>query len=248
MASGSRSSGTEDSARGLARLEFQDAPSHLGDILVTDAPGDVLVDEPALTERGLLGTDDVAHFGGDGHLLTGAQIPMVGLLAVGGDHADVSGAVEQLHHRAHGVVGRTLPGEAEHRPHLNHGGWRHDSGVACGLGRRVVDVNRVGVAEGFHPVLDRRQVHRIPSVTRRGDDGGRDLVDGFPDVGHRGTLGTLRPAAAIISRMTSLTPPPKVITRLRLVCESSHSSSSAVSGSAGLPYLPTISSASRPMY
>ena len=52
---------------------------------------------------------------------------------------------------------------------------------------------------------------------------------------HRGTLGTFRPAAAIISRITSFTPPPKVMTRLRLVWLSSHSSSSAVSGSAGLP-------------
>ena len=84
---------------------------------------------------------------------------------------------------------------------------------------------------------------------RLGDDCGGDLCDFFLDaVGHRGTLGTLRPEAATISRMTSLTPPPKVMTRLRLVCESSQSINSAVSDSAGLPYLPTISSASRPMY
>ncbi len=62
------------------------------------------------------------------------------------------------------------------------------------------------------------------------------------------TLGTFRPDAAIISRITSFTPPPNVITRFRLVWLSSHFSSSAVSGSAGLPYLPTISSASRPTY
>ena len=63
-----------------------------------------------------------------------------------------------------------------------------------------------------------------------------------------GTLGTFRPDAAIISRITSFTPPPNVMTRFRLVWLSSHFSSSAVSGSAGLPYLPTISSASRPTY
>ena len=36
-------------------------------------------------------------------------------------------------------------------------------------------------------------------------------------VTHLGTLGTFRPDAAIISRITSFTPPPNVITRLRLV-------------------------------
>ena len=54
----------------LARLEFQYAPGHLGDILVTDTPGDVLVDEPALTERSLFGADHVAHLGGNADLLS----------------------------------------------------------------------------------------------------------------------------------------------------------------------------------
>ena len=57
MALASRSSGT---AAGrvlrLARLEFEYAPVHLGDILVADPPHDVLVDEPALAETGLLRT------------------------------------------------------------------------------------------------------------------------------------------------------------------------------------------------
>ena len=253
MASASRSAGTEARRRRvrLAGLEFQYAPLHLGDILVTDAPGDVLVDEPALTERGLLRADHVAHLGGDTDLLARPQIPVVGLLAVGGDHADIPCAVEQLHHRAHGIVGRTLTAQTEHRPHLNHRRWGDNSRMP-GIARRgLVGVDRVAVPEGLHPVVDDRLVHRIPARARLGDDGGGDLCDFLLDavrVGHRGTLGTLRPAAAIISRMTSFTPPPKVITRLRLVCESSQFSSSAVSASAGLPYLPTISSASRPMY
>src|SRR6201999_1495380 len=98
------------------------------------------------------------------------------------------------------------------------------------------------------PAIDHRLVHRVAADTRLGDDGGFDLCERLVNVCHLGTLGTLRPDAAIISRITSFTPPPKVITKLRLVCESSQSSSSAVSDSAGLPYLPTISSASRPMY
>ena len=72
------------------------------------------------------------------------------------------------------------------------------------------------------------------------------LLDARLQITHRGTLGTLSPDAAIISRITSLTPPPKVMTRLRLVILSSQSSSRAVSGSAGLPYRPTTSSASLP--
>src|ERR1700736_4158778 len=235
----------------LARLEFEDAPLHLRHILVTDAPSDVLVDEPALTERGLLRADHVAHLGGDTDLFARSQIPVVGLLAVGGDHTDIPCAVEQLHHRAHGIVGRTLSTQAEHGPHLNHCRWGNNSRMPGSAGRGLVGVDRVAVPERLHPVVDRRLVHRIPSRARLGDNGSGDLCDFLLDtvrVGHRGTLGTLRPEAAIISRITSFTPPPKVMTRLRLVCESSQSSSSAVSRSAGLPYLPTISSASRPTY
>ena len=187
-------------------------------------------------------SEEIADF------LAGSQVPVVGLLAVRRDHADVAVVVEQLHDRAHGIVGRAFAAQAEHRPHLNHGRRRDNSGVADGAGRVLVAVDRVGVADGFDPAVDHRLVHRVATGARLGAAGRFDLRERLVDIRHLGTLGTLRPDAAIISRITSFTPPPKVITRLRLVCESSQSSSSAVSDSAGLPYLPTISSASRPMY
>src|SRR6516225_10127282 len=120
--------------------------------------------------------------------------------------------------------------------------------MAGGASRGLVHIDRVAVADGLDPVVDHWLIHRVAGRARLGGAGRFDLRDGLVDVCHRGTLGTLRPDAAIISRMTSFTPPPNVITRLRLVCESSQASSSAVSDSAGLPYLPTISSASRPIY
>ncbi|CKU13587.1 Uncharacterised protein [Mycobacterium tuberculosis] len=174
---------------------------------------------------------------------------MVGLLAVGGNHTDVAGVVEQLDDGSQRIVLRTHSAQTHHGPHLNHGRWRDDSGVAGGASRRVVHIDGVAVADGLHPVVDHRLVHRVTGQARLAGPGRLDLGNRFLNVahpGHLGTLGTLRPDAAIISRMTSFTPPPKVITRLRLVWASSQRSSSAVSGSAGLPYLPTIPSASRP--
>ena len=232
----------------FAGLEFEYPPVHFGDVFVADPPNDVLVDEPTLAETGLLGSDHVAHLRGDADFLARLQVPVIRLLAVRRDHADVAVVVHQLHDRAHGIVGRPFATQAEHRPHLNHGRWGDNSGVTDRAGRVLIPVDGVGVADGFDPAVDHRLVHRIAADTRLGDDGGFDLREGLVDIRHLGTLGTLRPDAAIISRITSFTPPPKVITKLRLVCESSQSSSSAVSDSAGLPYLPTISSASRPMY
>ncbi|COW25602.1 Uncharacterised protein [Mycobacterium tuberculosis] len=58
-------------ARRTRGLEFEDAPIHLCDVLVPDLPYDVLVDEPALAERGLLGSDDVTELGADADLLPG---------------------------------------------------------------------------------------------------------------------------------------------------------------------------------
>ena len=81
---------------GFRRPEFHDAPHHLGDVLVADLPGDLLSDEEALTERGLLRADHIGEFRDDADFLAGPQIPVIGLLAVGGDHADVSGVVEQV--------------------------------------------------------------------------------------------------------------------------------------------------------
>ena len=231
--------------------ELHDAPHHLGDILVTDLPADPLGDEEALSECGLLGADHIGQLGDDADVLARPQIPVVGLLAVGRDHADIPGVVEQAEDLGERVVGRTLAAEAYHRPDLDHRGRRDDARMAGGLGRGLVDVDRVLVTHRVEPVVDHRLVHRMPTDPRLALSLGLDLLGRLLNVfdgTHRGTRGTFSPEAAIISRITSFTPPPNVITRFRLVWLSSHSSSSAVSGSAGLPYVPTISSASRPAY
>src|SRR6185312_9692136 len=139
---------------------------------------------------------------------------------------------------------------AHHRPHLDHRRRRDDAGMAGRTGCRLVDVDGVLVSHRVNPVVNHRLVDRIPARLRLAAARGLDLFGrllNIPD-SHLGTLGTFKPDAAIISRITSFTPPPKVMTRLRLVWESSQFSSSEVSESAGLPYLPTTSSASRPTY
>src|ERR1700722_19702737 len=123
--------------------------------------------------------------------------------------------------------------------------------MAGGLRRGLIDVDRVAVAHRVEPVVDDRLVDRMPTDPWLALALGLDLLGRRVDVVYRthlGTLGTFRPDAAIISRITSLTPPPNVITRSRFVWLPSHFSSSPVSDSAGLPYLPTISPASRPTY
>ena len=79
-----------------------------------------------------------------------------------------------------------------------------------------------------------------------GDGQGWLLVDDLVDTGlkishrspsYRETRGTLRPDAAIISRMTSLTPPPNVMTKLRLamVSRSWNSCSAVMPPASGFP-------------
>lgn len=75
-----------------------------------------------------------------------------------------------------------------------------------------VDVDRVRVADGLDPVVDHRGVHRIAPEGRRARPGVDDRLRGGADVAHRFALGSPSPAVAIMSRITSLTPPPKVIT------------------------------------
>ena len=223
------------------RLELHDAPVHLGDRLVVGrtvghCPGDELVDEEALAQRGLLGSHHIGDLGVDGELLTRGQVPVVGLLTVGRHHSDIAGVVEQVHHLRQRIVVRAALSEAAHRPHLDHRRWRHDPGVPGGLGGLLVDVDRILVADGVHPVMNHRLVHWIPAGSRLALTVRLDRVDALLEIGaHRITLGTFRPEAEIISRITSLTPPPNVMTRLRLVILSSQSSSSAVSVSAGFP-------------
>src|SRR5262249_29571048 len=134
---------------------------------------------------------------------------------------------------------------------LNHRRGCDDAGVARGLRGVLVDVDRVLVAHRVEPMVDHRLVDRMAADAWLALTLGLDLLGRRLDVldrAHRGTLGTFRPDAAITSRITSFTPPPNVITKFRLVWLPSHFSSSAVSGSAGLPYLPTISSPRRPAY
>src|SRR5690606_1638231 len=111
-----------------------------------------------------------------------------------------------------------------------------DAGVPGGPRSVLVDVDRVLVAQGVHPVVNHRLIHRVSGLAGPAGAGRLDLVDtGLQVRAPRGTLGTLSPAAAIISRITSLTPPPKVMTKFRLVILSSQSSTAAVWASAGLP-------------
>ena len=87
----------------------------------------------ALAERGPLGADHVGQFGGDADLLAGPQVAVVGLLAVGGDHADIACVVEQFEDLAQRIVVGTDAAQAHHRPHLDHRRRRDDAGVAAAL-------------------------------------------------------------------------------------------------------------------
>ena len=168
----------------------------------------------------------------------GHQRTHVVLVAVGGHHGGEPGLVEQAHQVVAGRVGAHLAGgagpvglqrgtQSAHDPGLEHGGRGDDarkSGVTC---RVVVDVHRVVVAHGLHPVPDHRQVDRILSPC--GHPGGHPherlqlVVEGRPAGGrsgcswrcrrraHRDDRFIPRPAMARISRWTSLTPPPKVL-------------------------------------
>ena len=164
---------------GIARPELHDAPVHFGDILVADLPDDVLVDEIALAQRGLLRPDHVGEFGADADLFARAQIAVIGLLAVGGDHTDIAGLVEQFDDPGQRVVVGANSAQPHHRPHLDHRRRRDDAGMAGGPGRGLVDVDRVAVADRLHPVVDHRLVHRIAADPRLAPARRLDLLDGL---------------------------------------------------------------------
>ncbi|SHV68101.1 Uncharacterised protein [Mycobacteroides abscessus subsp. abscessus] len=162
---------------------------------------------------------------------------MIDLLVVGGDHRLVARGIEKCHHPSQRVIAGALSVQPGHGPHLRHGGRRDDSGMTSCFRGLLVDIDRVAVAHRLDPVVDHRLVHRIPCQAGRARAVGLDLGETLLDVhhAHRGTLGVPNPAVDTISRITSFTPPPKVITRWRLVCASSHSRVSAVFASAGSP-------------
>ena len=164
--------------------------------------------------------------GGDLELVAGDQGSLVVLVAVGGHHRGEAGVVEQLHQpvgRAVAWRGAGRPGrlglqagpQAPHDPGLEHGGRGDDAGEAGVLGGLVVDVDRVVVPHGLHPVADHRLVDRV------GPAGGVHRPTGprtpagrssrSAGVAHRAPRFMPRPAMARISRWISLTPPPKVL-------------------------------------
>ena len=70
---------------------------------------DLLGDEEALAQRGLLRADHVGQFGCDADLFARPQVAVVGLLAVGGDDADIAGLVEQFEDLASGSSSARTP-------------------------------------------------------------------------------------------------------------------------------------------
>src|SRR5580704_3131446 len=214
---------------GLRRAELQDAEVHRGYRLAGGEPGATGGHEPAFAQRGAFGAGDVQEPGPDGELLAELEVAVVGLIAVGRDHGGVPGLVEDLDHLTQRVVVRADPVQAGHRPDLDHG--RRGQVWAGAIHARQ--------GERLGPGADHRQVDRVARGARAALAGGRDPGGGGPDrilgghrCAHRGARGRPSPAVAMSSRWISLTPPPKVSTRLRLSWTSSQVIRAAVSGSA----------------
>ena len=163
----------------VGRLELHDAPEHVGDLFAVDRPGDLLVDEEALAQCGLFGTDDVGEFSADAHLFAGTQVAVVGLLAVGGHDADITGVVEHPDDLAQRVIVGPGATQAHHGPHLDHRRRSDDSGVAGSLGGGLIDIDRVLVPECVQPMLDHRLVHRVTSLAGLALSGCLDLLGGL---------------------------------------------------------------------
>jgi len=207
------------------RRELEDAEHHLRNNLTCavffgyfpDVTGGV---EPPLPQRGFLRTHHVLEHRLDGDLLPRFQVAVIGLVAVGGDHGGETGRVEDVAHRAAGiVVVADLRMQPAHRPDLRHRGRRDDARVARGNRGVGVDVDGIAVTDGLDPVVDHRLVHRVApgsglAGSRRSDllGGGKNLLAHRGTCAHLGTRGSFSPAVAMSSRITSLTPPPKVIT------------------------------------
>lgn len=215
--------------------ELQYPKVHLRDDLVIDAPRVARGEEPALSQRGVLRADEVDELGADRHLLAGRDVPVVDGVAVGRDHRCVTGRVEEFGHQTQRIVVRADTVQATHGPDLSHRGRGDDPVVTGGTSGVGVDVDRVRVAHRLDPVVDHRPVDRVAARPRRTGARGLDLIGRGADLrwlhAHLFTRGRPSPAVPIMSRITSLTPPPKVMTAFRLAVMSSQSARSAVVGS-----------------
>src|SRR5206468_6358894 len=96
---------------------------------------------------------------------------------------------------------------------LEHDRRGHDAPVDRCARRLGIGVDGVGIADGLAPVPDHRLVDGIGADLGRpyaaALEGPHLLQEG---VAHRGDRVIPRPTLATISRWTSLTPPPKVLT------------------------------------
>ena len=72
--------------------------------------------------------------------------------------------------------------QAAHRPDLDHGRRRDDSRMSGVLGRGLVDVDRVLVADRVEPVVDHRLVDRMTARARLALSLGLDLLRRRADV------------------------------------------------------------------
>jgi len=166
----------------LLGRELEDAEHHLRDHLVgyfPDVPGG---EEPALPEAGLLRAHHVLEHRLDGDVLTWPEVAVIGLIAVGGHDGGEAGLVEDLGHPAQRIVGLPLGMQPAHGPHLGHRRGSHDAGMTSRDRRILIHVDRVRIADGLHPGVDHRLIHRVPPPARRTRPGRPDLRRGAQDV------------------------------------------------------------------
>ncbi len=259
---GSRSSGTEQfGCRNVLgrRHELEDAEHHLGDdfpgaVFASDLPEVACREEPALTESGPLGADDLLERRLDRHLLAGTQVAVVDLVAVGGDHRRVAGVVEDLRHPPQRIVLLAHRTETAHGPYLHHRGGARRSRRGGGRRRRPrprksgsrrrfasSQLRIIGMLIGSRPrgACSRRARLDLFGTRRESERSRRFSVIAAPrqsQSGHRDQF----------AHDPRWTPPPKVITTLRLTWTSSQRMSAPSPDRPGSPCAPTISSTIRP--
>ncbi len=185
---GRRRIGRGQRGRGqFGRAELEQAEHHRRDRLGAHVPGAPGGDEPAFAERGPLRPGHPFQAGAHRELLAGAQVPVVLLLAVGGDDRGETGLVEYRRHQVQRIAGLAARAvrrvQAAHGPDLCHR-RRRDEAAVRRLGRELrVGVDRAGVADRLSPVADHRQVHRVAGQAGAALAGGGDPRGGRPDRG-----------------------------------------------------------------